>query len=160
MKVTEDQLSLNFISEKRCSKCKEHKSFNEFHSHKKTSDGKYSQCKSCRAIATRKDYENRKEAILKYGNAYRKTEAGKLTRKREHLKARENSPEKYKARYMVKNAIRDRKLKKRNSCELCHNSPTHGHHEDYSKPLDVIWLCPGCHQKLHNSYRNKKYTSV
>ena len=26
----------------------------------------------------------------------------------------------------------------------------HAHHEDYSKPYDVVWLCPPCHRNLHN----------
>jgi len=30
------------------------------------------------------------------------------------------------------------------SC-ACGRSDTHAHHSDYSRPLDVEWLCPSCH---------------
>jgi hypothetical protein len=25
----------------------------------------------------------------------------------------------------------------------------HAHHEDYKRPLNVIWLCRSCHQRIH-----------
>ena len=34
-------------------------------------------------------------------------------------------------------------------CEACGEENTHGHHEDYTKPLDVIWLCPIHHKEAH-----------
>ncbi len=37
----------------------------------------------------------------------------------------------------------------RKPCEICGNKKSHGHHEDYSKPLEVRWLCHKHHQLLH-----------
>lgn len=37
----------------------------------------------------------------------------------------------------------------RQNCEKCGKSNTHAHHEDYSRPLDVRWLCPECHAEIH-----------
>ena len=34
-------------------------------------------------------------------------------------------------------------------CAVCGCSNTQAHHEDYSKPLDVIWLCAEHHRELH-----------
>jgi hypothetical protein len=37
----------------------------------------------------------------------------------------------------------------RDACQHCGDIKSQGHHEDYTKPLDVIWLCRRCHTKEH-----------
>lgn len=34
------------------------------------------------------------------------------------------------------------------TCSLCPNVDVEAHHEDYAKPLEVIWLCPRHHGEL------------
>lgn len=64
--------------------------------------------------------------------------AQKLAAMRKH---RANNPEKYKARCAVSNALRDGRLV-RQPCEVCKTTVrVQAHHHDYSKPLDVRWLC-------------------
>ena len=38
---------------------------------------------------------------------------------------------------------------KQEPCVNCGNEKSEGHHSDYSKPLDVIWLCKIHHEQLH-----------
>lgn len=40
-------------------------------------------------------------------------------------------------------------------CEVCGNPKSQGHHSDYSKPLEVIWLCALHHKKLHLILKNQ-----
>jgi hypothetical protein len=44
-----------------------------------------------------------------------------------------------------------RKIKMENQiCEICKKfKAVERHHSDYSKPLEVIFLCKGCHELLH-----------
>lgn len=64
---------------------------------------------------------------------------------------RANNPEKTKAHEMVSKAVKSGDLAKPSECTKCHKTARlHGHHEDYSKPLCVIWLCNSCHRKLHD----------
>jgi ribosomal protein S27AE len=55
-----------------------------------------------------------------------------------------SNPEKAYAHYVVSNAIRYGKLVK-NACEVCGASKVDAHHNDYTKPLEVVWLCHKCH---------------
>lgn len=58
-------------------------------------------------------------------------------------------PEKLRAQTAVQNAIRDGLLAKL-PCVRCSSTiRVHGHHEDYSKPLSVIWFCPRHHAERH-----------
>lgn len=52
------------------------------------------------------------------------------------------------ARMTANRAIRQGKLV-RQPCARCHAPKVDAHHEDYSKPLEVIWLCRTCHRRFH-----------
>ena len=57
--------------------------------------------------------------------------------------------EKRSAHKVVEYAIANGKLL-RSPCERCGESDKiYAHHDDYSKPLDVMWLCSSCHFTRH-----------
>lgn len=59
-------------------------------------------------------------------------------------------PEKQRTRHALQNAVRDGKIIKPDSCQDCGaKGRIHGHHEDYSKPFDVAWVCARCHGLRH-----------
>lgn len=35
-------------------------------------------------------------------------------------------------------------------CQICGNIKSNAHHEDYSKPLEIIWLCATHHREIHD----------
>ena len=81
---------------------------------------------------------------------YFKTAAGKSSKKKAMAKYVAENPKKYKAVYAVSNALRDGKITKAVQCENCgSNDKLEGHHHDYDKPLDVVWVCNPCHREIH-----------
>ena len=121
------------------------------------------ECKACtraRVIANREekiDYYrefDRKRANLphrvKARKEYAQTEQGKSVHMKSNKAWRERNPAIYQAHCMVNNAIRDGRLHKPSQCESCSSeTDLHGHHCDYNKPLDVMWLCDPCHKQWH-----------
>lgn len=66
----------------------------------------------------------------------------------ENLKDRR--PEQVRAWRAVQQAVKTGKLV-RQPCETCEATPAEAHHPDYSKPLEVRWLCRPCHAELHRT---------
>lgn len=90
---------------------------------------------------------------------YRRADAG-TGRSRDIEKVNRQAaryPEKIKARNALKNAVAYGKIIRKTVCEKCESKHrVQAHHPDYSKPLDVMWLCHPCHMKEHGIVTNLK----
>lgn len=59
-------------------------------------------------------------------------------------------PRKERARQELKNAIRRGEVARPSTCSGCGKTCVpQGHHVDYLRPLEVQWLCQGCHASKH-----------
>jgi len=54
-------------------------------------------------------------------------------------------------------AIKNGELE-REPCQVCGNPRTEGHHRDYTKPLDVNWLCRLHHKLVHKNDPRRPWT--
>ena len=70
------------------------------------------------------------------------------TRKQRDARYYENNFGKIKCRRTFQNEVRRGRIR-RQPCVQCGTPNAHAHHEDYSKPLEVIWLCRKCHNLVH-----------
>ncbi len=138
---------------KTCSKCKIGKLITAFSPDPRHVDGLQSQCKACKKIyrvAHKEEIAEYRRGHRKEAASYRRSPAGKKTQKKSDKKCRLKYPEKEKARQAVKYAVRTGRLIRPWYCELCFiTCQPEAHHLDYSKPLEVEWLCFDCHKKLH-----------
>jgi hypothetical protein len=61
------------------------------------------------------------------------------------------------AQNLVDEAVKRGVIIRKSACEICGAMPVfkdgrsgiQAHHCDYNKPLEVMWLCQGCHHKWH-----------
>ncbi len=127
---------------KTCFKCGTEKPLDEFYKHKAMADGYLGKCKSC---AKSDVAANRQENIETHRA---KDRARGFRGSMEYAaKYKAQSPERRAAQVAVGNAIRDGRIKKL-PCFEC-GKPAEAHHPDYSRPLDVIWLCSVHHKEVH-----------
>lgn len=136
---------------KVCFKCKQEKDISEFYIHPQMADGHLGKCKDC----TKKD--SRINGKTEKTRAREKVRNSLPTRSKSISKRarewRKENPEKYKAHVTLGNAVRDGKIDKPLFCSDCgEKRKLHAHHNDYSKPLDVQWLCVPCHGKRNHHY--------
>ena len=72
------------------------------------------------------------------------------------------NPEKVSAQRRVQKALTAGKMRRGKLCRRCRrrDDALHAHHEDYSKPFAVIFLCPSCHGERHRQIRDAKKAGV
>lgn len=129
---------------KRCKKCGESKALSEFNKNKLGSDGLASSCKSCKSKYNSQRYDKQSSSILKQ-QADKYATQDKVKSVSKYVKA---NPNKHAAHIAVSKAIKLGKLV-RQLCECCGSDKTAAHHDDYSKPLEVRWLCRKHHGEWH-----------
>lgn len=143
----------NSVAEKFCFKCGIKKPLSDFYKHDRMFDGYLNKCKECTKSDVHKNYRDNVEDKKEYEKKRNSTQERKDAAREKQRLHRANNPEKYKARTAVGNALRDKRIFKK-PCEYCGSEErVQGHHKDYSKPLEVTWVCFQCHrQKEHNQF--------
>lgn len=136
---------------KTCTKCGMVKVLSLFKRDNAKKDGSSQPCRECGKKARLQRYYTRHEHFLKARRVYSQNHKKRQLEKT--LESKKRYPEKEKARWMLREAVKRGKLE-RLPCEICKVPNAQGHHEDYSKPLDVIWLCQTHHGERH---RTKSY---
>ena len=167
---------------KECRCCHRVKLLSEFVTNKTGRDGTENRCRECQKKARAIYYATHREQEIMNARLYQGIHGERLAskrrewqRKRAHhfyetylkpwhkknkdrkaaysLKYRTAYPDKVRAQTILNAAIRNHKVARPSICEECGSGERiEGHHPDYSKPLEVVWLCHGCHNK-----RNRKY---
>jgi ribosomal protein S27AE len=100
-------------------------------------------------------YERNRERRLAQCKSYNKTPTGKALRQESYKRTRERHPEKYAARQAVLIALRAGRLVKQ-PCERCGEVKVQAHHDDYTRQLDVRWLCQPCHIEHHKEEKARR----
>lgn len=143
---------------KTCFKCHKEKERSEFYSHRMMGDGLLGKCKECtKADSARRIERKKQDPVWRAQERARCREKSKKERILGKIKPIKQETrqkwdaanrEKKHAHRLMFRAIRSGKLV-RLPCEVCGDPNSHGHHHDYSKPLDVWWLCPVHHGQAH-----------
>lgn len=135
---------------KKCSECGRILPLSEFNKNRNTKDGLQVRCRDCFSRYNKARYaanrEKTKEAVKRYRA---ENPANELETR---LKTCRKNPTRTNANRAVAAALRAGVIERPHTCSGCGCSDTEhrieAHHHDYTKPLDVIWLCTLCHRRM------------
>lgn len=128
-----------------CTVCNKELERTDFY--KRWHHGPYRRCKDCDRLTGRQNRKNNPETFKKKDKSYYERHKLEIIEKRKK-KYQEDKP-KHRAHYLVKQALYKGELLRKN-CETCGDVKSLAHHDDYTKPLDVRWLCATCHMRHHH----------
>lgn len=138
---------MSHFNMKQCFKCNIYKELDKFYKHKRMKDGHLNKCIECAKSDVRIDRRNSNNARIYDMKRYYSDPNRKKIGTENTKRWRTENPLGYAAHLKVKNAI-DSGWLTRKPCEIC-GEKADAHHDDYSKPFDIKWLCALHHHRLH-----------
>jgi ribosomal protein S27AE len=139
---------------KTCFKCNTVKPLSEFYKHPRMADGHVNKCKECNKNDSTANRNKNIEKVRAYDRA-RGKEPERIKANTEVNRAwRAEDKRRAIAHGKVSSAIKSGVLV-RSKCERCGDEKSVAHHEDYDKPLEVMWLCQPCHKQRHKELLTK-----
>ena len=141
------------MEDKTCTQCGEEKAVGDFE-FRADRQMHRTQCINCRRAKGREWERTRRgvrNGVSRAEKCKRWRQANK-DRVREYKTNVERASDKHLARRALHGAIKSGELCRPDHCSSCkgtHRLPIEAHHADYSRPLEVEWLCRDCHQYAH-----------
>lgn len=134
---------------KTCFKCGAQKPVEDFYRHPQMADGHLGKCKECTKYDVKLRYITEPKKIKKYEDK-RSKKPERIKKSTIHCREwRAKYPDRYRAHCVVSNAIKTGKVTRPVKCDICGKPcKPHAHHEDYSKPLLIVWSCAECHGQI------------
>ena len=133
---------------KTCFKCNVQKPLTDFYKHSQMADGHVNKCKQC----NKNDVTQNRCKNIDYFREYDKERAKNPERRKANVEINKAWRNEDKRRIQCHNAV-SRAIKSgelvRSPCIRCNDVKSLAHHEDYDKPLEVIWFCQTCHKQRH-----------
>ena len=140
---------------KKCTKCLVEKDESNFYIRRASVDGLAPRCKCCDRVVRAAHYEKNWER--ERGVRERWIRDNKDAHRAAQRKYLAKNKKKKQANQKINNGIRDGKVKRPDTCDDCGKTcKPQGHHEDYDKPLDVVWVCTRCHGKRHQTIEREE----
>lgn len=133
---------------KPCFKCGRTLPLREFYRHPVMADGHLGKCKDCAKRDVRENRAKRAEQYAEYERRRNSDVVRRVLCQRYQRRQHARDPMKNRARLKTRRAILSGALV-RQPCEVCGNPKVDAHHVDYSRPLDVRWLCRRHHADAH-----------
>ena len=139
---------------KRCPTCQTEKDESEFYACKRSPTGLKSQCKPCHMegnIRTR-DPERTRLARAEHARKARAADPEKFRARERKASLLRPKDERVKARRKLHQALRRGSVVRPTTCSKCSAvGKVTAHHPNYSRPLEVEWLCYQCHADEHRA---------
>jgi ribosomal protein S27AE len=146
--VAPKSLGFNMIRSKECFKCKAVKPLEEFYKHPRMPDGHVNKCKECNKNDVTANRSKNLQKIRAYDRERAKSPERAKAAQAIAKAWRQADSRRTRAHNAVTRAVRKGTLV-RCPCVQCGEVKSLAHHEDYDKPLDVVWLCQPCHKTRH-----------